>query len=164
MSETQHSDKEPLANEASIPPSTPRRENRIAAMQFLYTWEAGQPKDLAEAALLFFGTREKPRDFYAFGEELALGAVEKMPQIDEVIRAHARNWTFSRIAKVDLAILRLALYELLFRKDIPPVVTINEAIEISKSFSGPDAKRFINGILDKVKETLPRPARSPAQD
>lgn len=144
--------------------STPRRENRIAAMQFLYIWEVNGPQDIPEAAMLFFGTREKPRKFYAFGEELAMGAIEHMGAIDELIRTHARNWTFARIAKVDLSILRLALYELLFRKDIPPVVTINEAIEISKNFSGPDAKRFINGILDKVKETLPRPARSAAQD
>ncbi len=149
--------------EAAAAP-TPRRENRIAAMQFLYTWEMNLPEDVADALLLFFSSREKPREFYAFAEELSQGAVEKMPQIDEVIRLNARNWTFARIAKVDLAILRLALYELLFRKDIPPVVTINEAIEISKNFSGPDSKRFINGILDRVKETLPRPARSAAQD
>lgn len=159
----EHSEDQPL-EDVPIPASTPRRENRIAAMQFLYIWEINSPKDIPEAALLFFGTRDKPREFYAFGEELALGAIEHSAAIDELIRLHARNWTFSRIAKVDLSILRLALYELLFRKDIPPVVTINEAIEISKNFSGPDAKRFINGILDKVKETLPRPARSAAQD
>ena len=144
-------------------PLTPRRENRIAAMQFLYGWEMSKADDPKEAAMLFFSEREKPRAFYAFAEALALGAVEHMPNIDEAIQTHARNWKFSRIAKVDLAILRLALYELLYRADIPPVVTINEAIEISKNFSSPDAKRFINGILDKVKESLPRPARSAAK-
>ncbi len=154
----------PVADDDAIPPSTPRRECRVAAMQFLYIWELSRPEDVKESAMTFFGSREKPREFYAFGEELAMGAIEKIPELDEVIRNHARNWTIARIAKVDLSILRLALYELLFRKDIPPVVTINEAIEISKNFSGPDAKRFINGILDKVKETLPRPARSAAQD
>jgi len=71
----------------------------------------------------------------------------------------AHNWDFDRIAKIDLAILRLAMFEMIFRKDIPPVVSINEAIDLSKQFSNADAKRFINGILDRLKDQLGRDAR-----
>ncbi|GHB90870.1 transcription antitermination factor NusB [Cerasicoccus arenae] len=149
------------------PPSKPpsaRRQNRIAAMQFLYMCESNDPQDIGDALRMFFGNQEKDRDFYSFGEELAHGAWEKHEKVDEVIREYARNWSFDRIAKVDLAILRLAIYELNFRLDIPPIVTINEAIDLAKDFSDPDARRFINGILDRFKETLHRPLRSAATE
>jgi len=71
----------------------------------------------------------------------------------------AQNWEFDRIAKIDLAILRIAMFEMLHRKDIPPVVSINEAIDISKQFSNADSKRFINGILDRLKDQLGRDSR-----
>ncbi len=147
-----------LPDEAPKP--SPRRQNRIAAMQFLYMCEASQPEEIKDAIYAFFTTRDQEREFYAFGEELALGAWENREAVDEAIGKHASNWTLDRIAKVDLAILRLAIYELLFRRDIPPIVSINEAIDLSKSFSTPDAKRFINGVLDKLKGTLDRPLRS----
>lgn len=137
-----------------------RRESRIAAVQFLYTWDVNPPDDLNEAIRMFFEGKERDRDFYSFGEELIHGAIEHLEAVDETIRTIARNWDFKRIAKVDLSILRLAVYEILFRKDIPPIVSINEAIELGKMFSSADAKRFINGILDKLKEGLDRPLRS----
>lgn len=143
------------------PPSA-RRQNRIAAMQFIYMCETNPPDDLSNALRLFFENRDKERDFYSFGEELAHGAWSMHDQVDEVIKQYARNWAFNRIAKVDLAILRLAIYELNHRLDIPPIVTINEAIDLAKEFSDPEARRFVNGILDKVKETLQRPLRSAA--
>jgi N utilization substance protein B len=71
----------------------------------------------------------------------------------------AQNWDFERIAKIDLAILRLAMFEMTQRRDIPPVVSINEAIDLSKQFSNADSKRFINGILDRLKDQLGRDAR-----
>ena len=71
----------------------------------------------------------------------------------------AQNWAFERVAKVDLATLRLAIFELLRRTDIPPVVTINEAIDIAKVFSTEESKRFVNGILDRYKATLGRDPR-----
>ena len=72
--------------------------------------------------------------------------------------------TIERIAKVELAILRLAVHELLRRRDIPPVVTINEAIELAKTYAGEDSHRFINGVLDRMKEGLGRPLREAAED
>ena len=139
-----------------------RRDNRICVIQFLYQWELNKPEELADAVCAFLEGREKPRDYYSFAEELIYGAIENMLEIDEQIQAHASNWKFERIAKVDLAILRLAIHELLHRKDIPPIVSINEAIDLSKVFSNPDSKRFINGILDKMKDQINRPLRKAA--
>ena len=140
-----------------------RRDNRVAAMQFLYQWSINRTDDLAGALYLFFKEMEHPRDYYGFAEELIHGAVESLDEVDTVIRQYLRNWDFERIAKIDLAILRLAIYEMLKRRDIPPIVSINEAIDLSKEFSIPDAKRFINGILDQFKLTLDRPLRTAAQ-
>jgi N utilization substance protein B len=144
---------------AAAPEPNRRRQNRAVAMQFLYGWEVSQPQNLSNAVYTFFTTQEKAREFYSFAEELANGVVEKIADVDEAIRTYAQNWQFHRIAKVDLSILRLAIYELLFRSDIPPVVTINEAIELSKTFSAPESRRFINGVLDKIKSQLSRPSR-----
>lgn len=140
-----------------------RRLNRVAAMQCLYMMEMNRPNDPKAAVRLFFENQEHPREYYSFGETLLWGAFEKMEEVDQVIRKHAQNWSFERIAKVDLAILRLAVHELLHRRDIPPVVTINEAIDLSKDYSGPDSRRFVNGILDKLKESLDRPLRTAAE-
>lgn len=137
-----------------------RRDNRVAAMQFLYQWSINSSNDLSGSLALFFKEMEHERDYYAFAEDLIHGAIEHLDEIDTVIRSYLRNWDFERIAKIDLAILRLAIYEMLKRRDIPPIVSINEAIDLSKEFSIPDAKRFINGILDQFKLTLDRPLRS----
>lgn len=141
-----------------------RRENRVAAMQFLYQWSINVTDDLSGALYLFFKDMPHDRDHYAFAEELIHGAIANLGEVDAVIRKYLQNWDFERIARIDLAILRLAIYEMLKRRDIPPIVSINEAIDLSKEFSNPDAKRFINGILDQFKLTLDRPLRSAAGD
>ena len=136
-----------------------RRDGRVAALQFLYAWSLNQPKNLAEDLRVFFENCEEPREHYAFGEELIHGVIEHIADLDSHIKGLAHNWEFERIAKIDLAILRVAMFEMLYRKDIPPVVSINEAIDLSKQFSNADAKRFINGILDRLKDQLGRDAR-----
>ena len=138
---------------------TQRRECRAAAFQYLYAWSVNQPAALGDDLRLFFEHLEQPRDYYAFAEELIHGAIEHVVELDGHIKGLAHNWEFERIAKIDLAILRLAMFEMLHRKDIPPVVSINEAIDLSKQFSNLDAKRFINGILDRLKDQLGRDAR-----
>jgi N utilization substance protein B len=137
-----------------------RRDARVVAVQFLYIWSINPTDNLERDLAEFFATKDQPRDYYQFGEQLIHGTLEKLPDIDERIRGLAENWDFERIAKIDLAILRLSIFEMLFRKDIPPVVSINEAIDLSKMFSNMDAKRFINGILDRLKEQLDRPSRT----
>jgi len=138
-----------------------RRENRAAAMQFLYMREVNGGDNMADSLNAFFRLKEKPRDFYAFAEELVAGAAAHVEESDALISQYAVNWTKDRIARVDLAILRLAIFELLHRDDIPPVVTINEAIDLAKAYSSGESRRFINGILDSVKATLTRPLRTP---
>ncbi len=136
-----------------------RRDGRVAALQYLFAWSMNAPKNLAEDLRVFFENMEQPRDHYAFGEELIQGVIEHVADIDARIKGLAHNWEFERIAKIDLAILRLAMFEMIYRKDIPPVVSINEAIDLSKQFSNADAKRFINGILDRLKDQIGRDAR-----
>ena len=139
-----------------------RRENRMCAVQFLYQWELNKPEQLNDAVRVFIELKDRPRDYYAFAEELIHGTLEHLETVDSEIKEYAANWTFDRIAKVDLSVLRLAIFELLQRRDIPPIVSINEAIELGKIYSTPDSKRFINGILDQMKNKIDRPHRSAA--
>ena len=149
-----------MEDDKPVKRSPQRRENRMSAVQFLYQWEVNRSDELADDLYRFFENQEEARPYYSFAEELIHGTIENIETIDQEITSHASNWTFERIAKVDLAILRLAIFELLHRTDIPPIVSINEAIDLSKIFSNPDSKRFINGILDKMKNKIARPLRS----
>ena len=153
-----------MSTEKKTSTRTRRREGRIAAVQYLYAFESNRPDDLNLSIELFFDGKDEERAYYQFGEELIFGALDKLSEVDAKIRSLAKNWDFRRIAKIDLAILRLAIYEILFRRDIPPIVSINEAIDLSKEFSNADAKRFINGILDRLKEEIDRPLRTSADD
>jgi N utilization substance protein B len=103
-----------------------------------------------------------PQNVRDFAEPLVRGVVAKMPEVDAKLRTLADNWDFERLAVVDRNILRLAVYEMLFRPEIPPVVSINEAIEIAKKFSTAESGKFVNGLLDRVKKELLRPARQAA--
>lgn len=141
-----------------------RRNNRIVALQFLYMWEINPSKELSKDLGDFLALQERERECYRFAEELVEGTIANCDEIDTVICRYAKNWDIGRIAKVDLSILRLALFEMTHRHDVPPVVAINEAIELSKLFSIEDAKRFINGILDQFKMTLQRPIREATAD
>jgi transcription antitermination protein NusB len=142
---------------------TQRHDGRVAALQYLYAWSINPPDNPVDDLRVFFEGLEHPRDHYSFGEELIDGVIKNRDAIDAQIRSMAQNWEFERIAKIDLAILRVAMYEMLHRRDIPPVVSINEAIEISKQFSNADSKRFINGILDRLKDQLGRDARKASE-
>jgi N utilization substance protein B len=136
-----------------------RREGRVAAMQYLYAWSLNTPTDPVENLRLFFASREEIAPHPVFAEELIHGITGHLPEIDAIIKELAQNWEFERIAKIDLAILRVAIFEMMYRRDIPPIVSINEAIDLSKQFSNADAKRFITGILDRLKDRLGRDSR-----
>jgi len=86
--------------------------------------------------------------------------IERRDELDERIRKYAKNWDLKRMATVDRNIMRLAIYEMLYRLDIPPVVSINEAVDIAKRYSTDDSGKFVNGILDQVRAELLRPART----
>jgi N utilization substance protein B len=160
-----------------------RREGRERAIQFLFQHDLNPPEDLAGALDQFWESQRAaaiagdkgaatwgqvvelppPTTGEAavrlFADPLIRGTLEHRDEADEVIKKHAINWELHRIAAVDRNILRLAIYEMLHRLDIPPVVSINEAVDIAKKFSTQDSGKFVNGILDKVKGELMRPAR-----
>lgn len=135
-----------------------RREARQAALQYHF-WRDMQHGAAPERMQDFWDFLPiKPR-VREFAEPLIDGMNTHLPEIDDRIRRYAENYEFRRISVVDRNVLRLAIYEMLFRDDIPPVVSINEAIELAKKFGGAESGRFVNGILDRVRKDLSRPAR-----
>lgn len=151
-----------MSEDTKQPKLAGRRENRAAAMQYIYMREFGadKPENDADTLAAFFETKDNPRDYYGFAEELIAGVAAHLGEIDAKISQYATNWSIDRIAKVDLAILRLAIFELCYREDIPPIVSINEAVDLAKTYSSSESRRFVNGVLDRVKTTLARPLRS----
>lgn len=96
-----------------------------------------------------------PFDSLEFAEEIIRGVKAHSVEIDRLISEKSKHWSIARMARVDLSILRMAIFELLFRGDIPRNVTINEAIEVAKKFGSEDSPAFINGILDEVAAGVP---------
>jgi N utilization substance protein B len=94
----------------------------------------------------------------AFSQELVRGVDEHLERIDEVIDEYATNWSLERMARVDLAILRVATFELLFRADVPISVVINEAVEIGKRYGTRETPAFVNGILDRISRSCRKPS------
>jgi N utilization substance protein B len=170
-----------------------RRKGRILAFQALYSWDAafnstgkkpgkGRKKENStpEAAsspgggvpeeLLDFSWLEKEKrdnldeNISNFSRLLITGTIENIAAVDDMIRSHVLNWDFSRLNRVDLAILRMSVYTLMFQGDMAPSIVINEAIGISKEFGTGDSYRFINGVLDNIRRTLQNPQASPAKE
>jgi N utilization substance protein B len=135
-----------------------RRRAREAAIQYHF-WRDLQHGDGPEKIEDFWEFCPAAPRVRQFAQPLIEGMVAHSPEIDERIRRYCENYEFRRISAVDRNILRLAIYEMLYREDIPPVVSINEAIDLAKTFGGGDSGRFVNGILDRVRKDLTRPAR-----
>ncbi len=130
-----------------------RRKGRILAFQALYAWDAsGTPlADLLSFAWLEKEKRETLEDeLRTFASLLISGTIENIEAVDSCIRKHLEHWSLERLKKVDLAVLRLSVYSLLYQKDIPAQITIDEAIEIVKEYGSEDSYRFVNGVLDAV--------------
>ena len=138
-----------------------RREGREAAVQFLFQDDLNkaEPPSVPEALGEFWKLRESAPKTRAFATELIQGVLENHDAIDERIKRVTANYELHRIAPVDRNILRVAIYEMLYTSEVPPVVCINEAIEIAKRFGSEDSGRFVNGILDRLKEEVVRPLR-----
>ena len=138
-----------------------RREGREAAVQFLFQDDLNKtdPKAMAEVLDEFWKLREAAARTRQFATELIQGVLANHDAIDERIKRVTANYELHRIAPVDRNILRVAIYEMLYTSEVPPVVCINEAIEIAKRFGSEDSGRFVNGILDRLKEETARPLR-----
>jgi len=128
-----------------------RHKAREYALQGLYMFDVGKA---ALDEIKKFDWLDDPMEDEAkdFTFTLIDGTVANLDKIDEVIREYSRNWTPERLTVIDRSILRLAIFEMLFIKDIPAVVTIDESIELGKTFGGENSGQFINGILDSVKK------------
>jgi len=130
-----------------------RTQAREFALQLLYQLDITEDKDCEVVLSNLWQTQDEAvaDDIKGFTADLVKGVAAHLEEIDERISQYASNWQIERMAVVDRNIMRLASYELLFRGDIPPKVSINEAIELAKKYSGIEAAKFVNGILDKVK-------------
>ncbi len=128
-----------------------RRKSREIAMQYLY--QASTLKNLEEMPSKEFWTEAKIQpEVKTFAQKILDGALSHHAQIDALITQYALHWKIERIAAVDLAILRSAIAEMLFIPSTPPVVVIDEAVEIAKKYSTAESGSFVNGILDKIRK------------
>jgi len=129
------------------PPLQSRRDSRELVLKIMYAQEisGGDMKKIVREFI-----PDDSDKYYGFAKELCLKIINGAEQLDELIVEHSEKWDFNRIAVMDKLILRMAIAEILFFEDIPPKVTINEAIEIAKIYSTNNSSRFVNGILDAV--------------
>lgn len=127
-----------------------RREGRELALQILYAQDT-QQGSWRELVQYFRETSEVQGKIREFAEGLVQGVLEHREQIDQAITARSKNWTLARMPRVDLNIMRIAAFELLFRPEIPRKVSINEAIEIAKKYGDKESPAFVNGILDDLE-------------
>lgn len=130
-----------------------RTKAREIALKILYQSEITR-REIKIVMHNFFDMMETvDKNVEEFSHRIALGVEEHLEQIDQVITRHAANWQLKRMAIIDRNILRLGVYELLFAPDIPPKVTINEAVELAKKYGDIESSKFVNGILDKIHKS-----------
>ena len=127
-----------------------RRKAREVTLQVLYELDVQPQIDVDEAIARFWANFEGPEEAKSFSAQLIAGTWNHREQIDEMISGSSQNWTIARMSRVDKSILRMAVYELLYCRDIPPKVTLNEAVDLGKSFGSENSGAFINGILDAL--------------
>jgi len=138
-----------------------RREGRILAAQFLYQREVGVTGvGLEEALKEFWELTEAEAKAKEFAEGRIRAVLGKQKEVDAELQKLVTNWEPGRLAPVDRAILRLALWEMKFAEDVPPIAALNEAIEVAKALSTEESGRFVNGVLDKARGSLGRPERT----
>ena len=135
-----------------------RRIVREKVMQVLYAYEMSrEPIDFLLDQIA--GTLKKDAETFDFAKDLALKVIASSDEVDAMIRKRVENWEFNRLAIIDKVILRIAICELLYFDDIPPKVSINEAIEIARSYSTEKSDKFVNGVLDSIFNDLKKESK-----
>lgn len=129
-----------------------RTKARECALQILYGFDI-RKTDIQEVLADYWKDRPEKEEVVEFANILIHGVLEHKQKIDSYIVKYTENWRIERMAIIDRNIIRMATYELLFIKDIPPKVSINEAVELAKKYSGEESGRFVNGVLDKINKT-----------
>jgi transcription antitermination protein NusB len=127
-----------------------RRKAREHALQILFQLDLKKEKPSAAVLKSFWAEYQTDDEVKAFAEEIVKGTFKYVTKINELIQDCAQNWSLDRMSVVDRNVLRMAIYEILYRMDIPTSVTINEAIEIAKKYGTEESGAFVNGILDRV--------------
>lgn len=130
-----------------------RRQARECALQMLYQLDMGK-NDLCEVMDLYWQTQDVDEGARMFANELVNGVADHRSSIDKIIASNSQHWKLSRMAAVDKNVLRIAIFELIYRPDIPAKVTINEAVEVAKRYGTSDSGAFVNGILDSVAKEV----------
>ena len=137
-----------------------RRLARERALQALYQLDVSGGLSVEEALESAWeaNAQEEPKQEAAhrFAVELVQGVCEALEEIDTLVEGHSHHWRFERMSKVDRNILRMAVFELKHRPDIPKKATLNEAIELAKKFGTENSSAFINGVLDRIASRLPK--------
>lgn len=142
-----------------------RRKGRILAFQALYSWDTfysqtgdtAIPEDLLDFSWTSRSGEESVQpdeEMTVFSRLLVSGTVENIAAVDNMIGKHLKNWKLNRLNRVDLAVLRMSVYTLMFQPDMPHTVVIDEAVEIAREFGTDDSYRFVNGVLDSIRKTL----------
>lgn len=134
-----------------------RHLGRIIALQSLYEFDfrnslklEGLTSDIDEILARNIQVYKDNFDDSEFATDLVNGTIKNQSQIDGMITPAAPEWPIEQIAKIDISILRMALYELILKHDVPPKVVINEAVELAKAFGGPNSSKFVNGVLGTI--------------
>ena len=141
-----------------------RTKSRERAIQALYQIDVAAT-DLDEALSRFWKSFEPvEREVMEVSEALVRGVAEHRRAIDDAIESVSTNWRLDRMARVDRNILQLAVHELLHRPEVPVKVVINEAIELGKKYGSESSGAFINGVLDKIAQSLPAARRADGRD
>jgi N utilization substance protein B len=136
-----------------------RRETREWIIQFLFQLDFNpEPVDIALRD--FWEGKEPVEREKKYAEEIIKGVVQHKDELDGRLSQYAKRWDSERMGSVDRTVMRVALFEMLYREDVPPVVSINEAVHFAKDFSSFQSGRFVNGVLDRIRKDLDRPART----
>jgi len=138
-----------------------RHEARERAVQFLFQLDFNAAEDFKESLDEFWATAEGDDTVRGFAEALIRGVVESREELDRKIQTYAENWDLNRMGAVDRNVLRLAMFEIFFRDDIPPVVSVNESLDLARDLSSEESAKFVNGIVDRALKEVDRPLRTP---
>ena len=137
-----------------------RRQTREWIIQFLFQQDFN-PEPIPQALSYFWEDKSPVERERLFAEQMIRGVIEHQRALDDTLSNYAKNWSSDRLAAVDRTVMRLALYEMLHCDETPPVVAINEAVHFAKDLSSLQSGRFVNGVLDRIRKELDRPARTP---
>lgn len=136
-----------------------RRATREWIVQFLFQLDFN-PEPIDIALKDFWEEKEPNEREKTYAEEIIKGVVQRKDELDDRLSQYAKRWDSERMGAVDRTVMRVALFEMLYREDVPPVVSINEAVHFAKDFSSFQSGRFVNGVLDRISKEIDRPART----